>query len=220
MILKLIAIAFGAWLLALFLFHKLYKTKPVVFHTYSILFPCTIAALYMAFMRQAPPPSQDYAQLPLEQSIATEPTDTKNWADAERALRNNLLDDPHDIDLIKDLSGNLIAQEKFTEAAELLNKELNHQAHEELQLQLTVALFAHGLYMAEHKNYDKALTLLHRAKNNAPQSAPFLADIDVFLGVIKKEIDKSAQNEPDREIKEVDSDTQTDATAPDPTTEE
>ncbi len=193
MILELISVSFGAWLIALILFHKLYKTKPVVFHAYSILLPCTIAGLFIAFVQKDLPQVQVPPNV-VDQVEYTQVEDVKNWTDAEKELRNNLIDSPHDIDLIKDLSGNLIAQEKFTQAANLLRKELKNSDNEDLKLQLSVAQFAHGLYLAEHKKYDKAITLLDNAKKDAPLTTPFLADIDAFIDIIQKEQVKTKSN--------------------------
>ncbi len=166
---------------------------PLGFHALCILIPSAIAGTGFLIL---PPPPQTSTLPPLDQEILDEGI-SNNWQSYEQDLREKLSHAPNDIDLLTELAGNLIAQEKFDEAIILLNSAIEKQPHDDLSLQLTTAYFAKGLLHAEQKNYDTALELLHQAQSVAPPNTPFLPDIMHFIKIIENQ-----KNPPEETISE------------------
>ncbi|MGH1403608.1 MAG: tetratricopeptide repeat protein [Alphaproteobacteria bacterium] len=172
-----------SWILSIIGLKHLRASRPLAFHALCILIPSTIASIGFLTL---PPPMQQSTLPPLDQEILDEGA-TNNWNSSEQALRDQLVKAPDDINLLTELAGNLIAQEKFDEAITLLENALEKQMHDDLSLQLSTAYFAKGLLHAEKKNYDTALSLLRQAHAKAPSNAPFLPDILHFVKIIENQ---------------------------------
>ncbi len=110
---------------------------------------------------------------------------------------------PNDPNLILELAGLQISTERFDAAITLLNDAMSKDPmNRDFALNLATAHMAKGLLFAEQGQHERAVKSLLYASAVAPEDAPFLPDIEVFIEKIEgmqAEKEKSLEEEEDED---------------------
>ncbi len=177
----LIICAIIAGIATLYVSAPLMRTKPQTCYILMFFIPAVSLTTFMVFMPSAP----QYA--PSAPVIDV-------YEQEEIALKKKLDQYPNDATTVLDLAGTYIAQEKYSDAIALLrDAQRKDPRNDDFALQLATAHFARGLLYAENGNYELGLKSLLYAVAEAPENAPFLPDIEHFIGELEKKIEESAE---------------------------
>lgn len=151
--------------------------------SYLIIFivPALSLSLYMA--KGAPGLSSQPALYDTNDERIAMRNIVRDEMDALRAVYEN----PEDKEAIMYLAGVQIAQTKFGEAISYLENALvKWEDDPDLKLQLSAAYFANGLLLVEKDLKQDSLQSLYDARRLAPEKAPFLPDLKMFIQELEK----------------------------------
>ena len=178
----LIICAIIAGIATLYVTAPLMRTKPQTCYILMFFIPAVSLGVFMMLVTK---PSLHSPPAPVIDVYEQE----------EIALKKKLDQYPDDATTVLDLAGTYIAQEKYSDAIALLrDAQRKDPRNDDFALQLATAHFARGLLYAENGNYEIGLKSLLYAVAEAPENAPFLPDIEHFIGELEKKIEESNAN--------------------------